>query len=530
MSAKPQHAVVRAAIAASSLACVILSTGVATAEAAAEACADLAGLAMPQVAFVSAHDEPAGPFTPQGWTRALTVPAFCRVEAIARPTSDSSIAIEVWIPPAEAWNGKLLGTGNGGFSGAIGYGAMAAGLARGYAVVGTDTGHTGDQLDFAVGHPEKVTDWAYRSVHVMTEVAKAVIRALRGRLPDHAYFQGCSTGGQQALSEAQRFPRDYDGIVAGDPGNDRVRLILGFLWSWAALHTGDGSPILPAAKLPLITRAAVAACDAGDGLTDGLLSDSRGCAFDPSTLACSGADSDSCLTEAQVAAVRKVYDGARNPRTGGQVFAGWPRGSEQGWGPYLLNPPEPARIGFLRSLVFHDPGWDFRTFDWDRDVAVADAWMPSFSANGRDLRAFKASHGKLIMYTGLADPVVPPEDTIGYYDAVVHEMGGLAETRPFFRFFLVPGMGHCMGGPGPSSFDALHALDQWREDDVAPDALVASHATNGTVDRTRPLCAYPSAARYLGTGDPDLASSFTCVAGGASSGAPSVPTGPRGPR
>jgi feruloyl esterase len=486
-------------------------------------CADLAGLEIPQVAVTSARDVPAGPFTPPGETRPLTVPAFCRVEAIAHPTSDSSIAIEVWIPPAGAWNGKLLGTGNGGFAGAIGYSALAAALARGYAAAGTDTGHTGDQLEFGLGHPEKVVDWAYRSIHVMTEVAKLAVHDLRGRAPERAYFQGCSTGGQQALSEAQRFPRDYDGIIAGAPAHNRLRLTLGFLWSWKALHADDGSPTLPAAKLPAITRAAIAACDASDGLEDGLLADPRACRFDPSTLRCSGADHESCLTDPQVAAVQKIYDGAKNPRTGEQIFTGWPRGSEQGWGTYLLNPPEPRRLEFFR-FTSREPSLDWRTFDWDRDVDFVDAWMPDFSATGRDLRAFKANHGKLIMFTGLADPIVPPQDTIAYYDAVGREMGGLAATQEFFRFFAVPGMGHCMGGPGPNTFDALHALEQWREQGIAPNELPASHTTNGIVDRTRPVCAYPNVARYLGTGSADAAASFACVAPAATDNAPAAGT------
>src|SRR5262245_25646278 len=232
------------------------------------ACGDLAGLAIPGVTIMSANLVNEGSFTPPGSTRALAVKTLCRVAAIAAPTGDSRIAIEVWLPPAGAWNGKLLGTGNGGFSGSIGYPAMAAAVARGYAAVGTDGGHAGDQMDFAIGHPEKIIDWSYRAVHVMTETAKVIVRNHHGRFPEHAYFEGCSTGGQQALSEVQRFPLDYDGIVAGDPGHNRTRLILGFLWSWAALHADDGRPLLTPAKLSAISSAVVAACDAGDGLKD----------------------------------------------------------------------------------------------------------------------------------------------------------------------------------------------------------------------------------------------------------------------
>ncbi len=473
------------------------------------ACSDLAALTIPDTSITSAAPVPAGAFTLPGSSRSITVPAFCRVTAVAAPSSDSHIAIDVWIP--DAWNGKLLGTANGGFAGAIGYPAMAAGLARGYAVVGTDTGHVGDQLEFAEGHPEKVVDWAYRSIHVMTDVAKLVVRAARGQLPQHAYFEGCSTGGQQALSEAQRYPGDYDGIVAGDPGHNRVRLILGFLWSWIATHDDDGRPILPAAKLPAIAKAAVAACDADDGVKDGVIGDPRTCRFEPRTLACAGAETDACLTPAQVAAVEKVYAGPKNPRTGEQIFPGWVRGSEQGWGTYIINPREPARVGFFRALAFHDPHWDWRTFDWDRDAAFVDTQVPYLSATSRDLRAFQARGGRLVMYTGWADPVVPPQDTVAYYDDVVKASGGLARTQSFFRFFPVPGMAHCGGGAGTSTFDALGALEQWVEQGAAPQQLIGRRTSNGVVDRARPICAYPKVAHYRGTGSTDAAETFACV-------------------
>jgi len=230
------------------------------------------------------------------------------------------------------------------------------------------------------------------------------------------------------------------------------------------------------------------------------------------TLLCRGAENESCLTEPQVAAVKKVYDGARNPRTGAQVFPGWVRGSEQGWGTYLVNPAEPMRIGFFRYFTFHDPKWDWRTFDWDRDVSFVDDQVPFFSATSRDLRAFRSNGGKLLMYTGWADPVVPPQDTVAYYDDVVRTMGGLVETQKFFRFFPVPGMGHCSGGAGPNTFDALSALDQWREHGLAPGQLLASHSSNGAIDRTRPICAYPKVARYQGAGSVDVAASFVCTA------------------
>jgi feruloyl esterase len=496
-------------------------------------CANLAALTIPGVTIRSATATAAGPFSPTAAGTPMTLPSFCRVEATARPTSDSEIKFEVWIPPAEAWNGKFEGVGNGGYSGAISYAAMASGLRRGYAVASTDTGHTGDDMKFGQGHPEKVIDWAYRSVHVMTDASKLIVRNAQGKFADHAYFVGCSSGGHQALTEAQRYPDDYDGIVAGDPANNRIRQTFAFLHSWIATHDKDGKPIIPQAKLALLTKAAVEACDGIDGVKDGIIDDPRRCQFDPAKLLCPSTgpgqapkDEATCLTAAQVEAAKKTYDGVKNPRTGEQIFTGWPRGSEgfgeapgQSWRAYIMDPAEPMRVGFFRYFLFHDPNWDYRTIEWERDLAYAEQRVPFMASVDRDMSAFKKRGGKLLMYTGWADPVVPPQDTVAYYDAVVKMMGGLQSTREFFRFFLAPGMGHCSGGPGPNQFDHLSALEQWVEKGVAPDKMIASHSTNGKVDRTRPLCLYPQVARWKGTGSSDEAANIACVADpGPSSG------------
>jgi feruloyl esterase len=492
------------------------------------ACANLAALTIPNVTIRSATAMAAGVFTPPGGGTArleLQLPPFCRVEATARPTSDSEIKFEVWIPPAEAWNGKFEGVGNGGYSGAIAYAAMAAGLRRGYATASTDTGHAGDDMKFAQGHPEKLVDWAWRALHVATETSKLIVRDHTGRFAEHSYFSGCSSGGHEALTEAQRFPEDYDGIIAGDPANNRIRQTFGFLSSWISTHNKDGSPIIPAAKLALITKAAVDACDAIDGLKDGLIDDPRRCHFDPAKLLCPSTssgqvskDDATCLTQPQVDAVKKMYDGAKNPRTGEQIFTGWPRGSEgfgespiQSWRQYVMDPQEPMRVGFFRYFLFHDPNWDYRTIDWEHDLAYAEKKLAFMAAVDHDMSAFKKRGGKLLMYTGWSDPVVPPQDTVAYYDAVVKAMGGLDKTREFYRFFLAPGMGHCSGGPGPDRFDTLAALEQWVEHGSAPDKLIASHTTNGKVDRTRPLCLYPQVARWKGAGSTDDAANFSCV-------------------
>jgi len=492
----------------------------ATAAGAETRCADLAALTIPTVAIRSATMVEAGAFTPPGAQAPLTLPAFCRVEATARPTSDSDIAIEVWLPLAAAWNGKFQGVGNGGYQGSISYGAMATALRRGYATASTDTGHTGDDMKFGEGHPEKVIDYGYRAVHVMTETAKLIVRNAMGRFADKSYFVGCSAGGHQAMSEAQRFPADYDGIVAGHPAHNRIRQPFGFLWSWMATHDAAGSPLLTQAKLQMVTRAVVEACDAIDGLKDGLVGDPRTCHFDPATLACrQGADESTCLTATQVEAIDKVYAGARNPRTGEQIYTGWPRGSEafgsapnQGWGQYLIDPREPSRVGLFRTFLFADPNWDMRTLDYDRDLAYAEQALAHLHAVSRDLSVFKARGNKLIMYTGWIDPIVPPQDTAAYYESVAKTMGGYDRTRSFFRLFTAPGMGHCGGGPGPNQFDALAALERWVEQGVAPASLVATHSTNGAIDRSRPLCPYPQVARYKGTGSIDEAVNFACVA------------------
>jgi len=507
-------------------------------------CEDLVKLTMPDVTVTSAADIPAGPFTPPGLSTVLETPDFCRVVAVARPTPDSVINFEVWIPPAEQWNHNFLGVGNGGYTGAISYAALSNALRRGFAAASTDTGHTGgEDLDFGVGHPEKIVDWGYRSVHVMTESAKLIVRDYEGRFAKHAYFFGCSTGGEQALSEAQRFPADYDGVIAGDPGNDRVHINVGFLWAFAATHDLNGNAILPTSKLPLISKAAVAACDLVDGVKDGIISSPQACHFDPGTLLCNASENDQCLTSAQVEAVRKIYAGPRNPRSGEQIIAGYSPGSESpagdlsgGWKTYITDRSEPMRLGFWQRWVFNDPNWDWHTFDYDHDVAYADDKMAATNASNPDLRAFKARGGKILMYSGWADPIGPSMDAVNYYEKVQKLVGGRQKTGSFFRLFMAPGMSHCGGGSGPNLFgnmflfgvdiprteidtdrDVLSALQQWVEKDSAPQHIIAAHRTDDVIDRTRPLCPYPKVARWNAKGDSDDAKNFACVEARANS-------------
>ncbi|MEJ1969163.1 MAG: tannase/feruloyl esterase family alpha/beta hydrolase [Rhizomicrobium sp.] len=478
-----------------------------------DACAALAGLVIDKVAVTAAATVPAGAFTAEGVRRPLTVPVFCRVQAVARPTADSEIRFEVWLPPKEKWNGKFQGTGTGGYDGSISYAAIAAAVAHGYAATSTDTGHVGGDLKFGAGHPEKVRDWAYRAMHVTAIAAKLMTRDYYGRWPDHSYYVGCATGGHQALSEAQRYPEDYDGIVAGDPGNDRLNETAGYVSAWLALHDADGKPLLTQADLQLVTATAVATCDRDDGVADGVIDDPRRCRFNPAVLLCKAGQSERCLSATQVDAVKKVYAGTRNPRTGALIFPGWSIGSEgygpapnDGWGAWLLDPKIPMRSEVYNDFVFDNPGWNFRSFDFDKDVSYAQDTIPWLAAEDRDLTAFQARHGKLILYAGWSDPVAASEDIVKYGTDVVKVMG-VKRAAEFFRFYMVPGMGHCSGGPGTTSFDMLGALEQWVEHGRAPDRIVAARP-DGT--RTRPLCVYPKAARWTGKGSSDDAANFVC--------------------
>jgi len=500
--------------------CLVLAALAREVSAAGTSCAALTALTIPDVSIASATQVPPGPFTPPGPgnQRPLTVPAFCRIVVIATPTSDSHINIEVWIPEGSAWNGKFQGVGTGGFAGSISYGALAEGVRRGYATASTDTGHVGDNLTFGSGHPEKIVDWGYRSVHLMTEIGKLIVRNHEGRFPERAYFNGCATGGHQAMMEVQRFPADYDGVVAGNPAADRTNEIIAYLWDWLSTHTADGASLVSPAKLQLLTKSAVAACDADDGVRDGVIDDPRRCRFDPASLLCAANPSDSCLTAVELDAIRKVYAGPKNPRTGEQVFPGWPFGSEaygpgpnDGWRNFL-DVPEPRRVGLFPFFVFNNPSWDWRSMDWDRDVAFTNRTMGFLNATARDLRPFAQRGGKIVMHTGWADPILPAPDVIKYYEEVVETMGGRAETVSFFRLFMAPGMGHCSGGPGPNTLDALSALEAWVERGVAPEKIIAARrSADGAVERTRPLCVYPQVARWSGRGSTDDAANFVCV-------------------
>jgi feruloyl esterase len=433
------------------------------------------------------------------------MPAACRVVGRVQP----AISFEVWLP-ASGWNGKFQAVGGGGFAGAISYGAMATALNRGYATASTDTGHSTPGGSWALGRPDLVIDFGYRAIHEMTIKAKAIVEAFYGRQPRYSYFVGCSTGGRQGLMEAQRFPSDYDGIVAGAPANYWTRLPAGNLFM-AAATLKDEATRLPAATLATLHKGAIAACDAKDGVTDGLIESPQECRFDPAALQCSGAATESCLTPAQVGAARAIYATSVNPRTKEAIFPGMAPGSELTWSA-LVGGPQPFSIAvdFYKYFVFSNPDWDWRTMDFDKDVASGEEKVgKALNAIDPDLRAFKARGGRLIMYHGWNDQLIPALNTINYHNSVAKLIGPNA-TDDFARLFMAPGMLHCAGGPGPNAFDALGALEEWVEHGQKPSALIATHSTNGIVDRTRPLCPYPQMAVYAGSGSIDAAASFAC--------------------
>jgi feruloyl esterase len=342
----------------------------------------------------------------------------------------------------------------------------------------------------------------------MTVKAKDVIRAFYGSGPRLSYWNGCSTGGRQGLKMAQMFPGDYDGIVAGAPAN-RTAIAL-----WIAHALKDPASSIPPSQFPLIHQAALNACDARDGLKDGLIDDPTTCSFDPAVLLCKGGAGASCLTASQVEAARKIYSPAVNPHTGKELFSSLVPGTELGWDAHVTAAgPRDLGNDQYKYVVFKDPDWDWRSYDFDRDEERA--MRPEnviMNATDPDMKAFFARGGKLLLYHGWSDPLVPALNTIKYYNSVVDYMGGAANVSDSMRLFMAPGMGHCRGGEGPNEFDKMAALERWVEQGSPPDVLIASHSTNGKVDRTRPLCPYPQVAKYTGSGSIDAAASFVCAA------------------
>ena len=498
----------------------------ATQNATIQRCEDLNRLTLPGILIKSATQVAAGSFSATG-TNPRQVPSFCRVIGTVKP----ELGFELWLPAQ--WNHKYVAVGNGGLAGSVVYNAMYDPLSRGYAVSSTDTGHVGVNTNdgaWALGHLTRVIEFGQRGVHEMVIASKAVIHAHYGSAPTRSYFEGCSYGGKQALTEVQKYPTDFDGVIAGDPANWWTRhYTSNHVWIAQAV---DGDGYLPAAKVQILAAAVNAVCDGLDGIRDGILNDPRKCHFDPNVLQCKNGDQPFCLTGAQVAAVKKIWNGPRD-EDGILLYPGLERGGESGPGGWVQwvtgsssgkGAHSALGLPFMKYVVYEDPNWDFRTLHYtalpgfESDVEYVDDKLGRiFNATDPDLRPFRAHGGKLIQYHGWSDPDIPPANSINYFESVVRRVGGrrnmtaLQDTQDFYRLFMVPGMQHCAGGPGPSRFDALTALEQWVEQSKAPEQIVAAHVTNNVVDRTRPLCPFPETAKYKGTGSTDDAGNFVCA-------------------
>jgi feruloyl esterase len=479
--------------------------------AAGASCDSLKQLKLPDTTITAVENVPPGGFSPaggRGGAAYRNLPEFCRVSATLAPTSDSDIKAEVWLP-VSGWNGKFQAVGNGAWSGAIGYAAMAEALRLGYATSSTDTGHVGGSASFALGHPEKLIDFAYRSEHLMTVQAKAMINAFYGSAPKYSYWNGCSAGGRQAMKEAQMYPGDFNGIIAGSPGLDWSGRTAQAVRIAQALQNEEAR--LSAVQLPLLHGAVIQACDALDGVKDGLIENPVACKFDPAVLQCKSAGAANCLSAAQVETARMIYSPMTNAKTR-RVITGLLPGSELGWTD--LGWTASARstgLDHFRYVIFKDPAWDFLKFNASTDVPrLEEGESAAIDARDTNLKPFFDRGGKLIQYHGWSDPQISPLASPTYYDRVLAALG-MKDVASSYRLFMVPGMGHCSGGEGPNDFDKIGALEAWVEQGKAPDQIVATHNTGGKPDRTRPLCPYPQVARYKGTGSIDEAASFTCV-------------------
>jgi Tannase and feruloyl esterase len=483
-------------------------------DAAVMACNRLAQLELPELTSIIAQWIPQGPATMPDLDGDLA--AHCRVTGRIEP----AIGFEVWLPHPDAWNGRFLAVGGSDYAGTISYADMGPRLNEGYVTASTDTGHQAETVAW-LADDALLRDFAYRAIYEMTSKAGVIVSRYYDRPADYRYFNGCSLGGRQGLMEAQRFPADYDGIVAGAPANAFVDALTTELWAAkAAAPIAGGQTLLPPDVLMQVNAAALGECDTLDGVADGVIEDPRRCNFDPARLQCGVAgaglgNSPTCLTGSQVAAVRDIYRGPATPDTG-PIAPGFAVGSETAW--IFASNPEPSRmtLELFRRAVFEDTFWNWRSFDFalDRDLALDRlGWM--LDATSPDLGDFRDSGGKLLLYQGWNDVSASPEATIAYYESI--ETSLAAEPNPlaigtpdFARLFLVPGMEHCGGGPGTPEFDAQRAIEDWVERGIAPDRIEAARAENDIVVRTRPVCPYPETARYRGSGNSDRSGSFVC--------------------
>ncbi|MEO8257471.1 MAG: tannase/feruloyl esterase family alpha/beta hydrolase [Acidobacteriota bacterium] len=475
-------------------------------------CESLTGLKLADTTITSASVVPEGPPPARGsggggaarggGVPAANLPAHCRVQLVLKPTSDSLINMELWLP-TQNWNGKFMGVGNGGFAGSIQglTNEMPQALRLGYATAGTDTGHQEPGGNWAIGHPEKMIDFGYRSTHEMTLKAKQIVKAFYDQNARYSYFKGCSTGGRMALMEAQRYPDDYDGIIAGSLANRHIHM-----WTAGVARSIDLSrhpeSNLTAEKAALVNQLVTNSCDT---LKEGFLNNPRQCQVDFSKLLCTaGQDDATCLTAGQLKTVNTYYGGVKNSK-GELIFSGQalgnPIGAQRG-----TNQASGGVFDIVR-IAFNDANHDWQTFDLDKDLPVIDKAVGYVDAVNPDLGRFKSSGGKLLLTHGWGDTGITPETTIWYYDSVLDRMGGRDQAN-WMRLFMAPGMGHCGGGPGVNTFDAIGAMEQWVEKGVAPDQMMGT----GAQGLTRPLCPYPQYADYKGTGDLKSAANWACKA------------------
>ncbi len=464
----------------------------------------------------------------------VTLP-FCRVVGVAAPTSDSQIGFEIWMPPASSWNGKYQQEGSGGSSGSIGQGSMVEPLEAGYATLATDNGHVtapdapggGSDNSFALGHPEKMVDFAWRAVHVSSIAAKDAIEKFYGKKASESYFVGCSTGGRQALVEATRFPEDFDGIVAGAPAWHWTSQMVGAIWN--TMPAIKDASALTDQSSAILNKAAIKACDKLDGVEDGIISDPRRCDFDPKAIQCQAGATADCLTPVQVDAAEKIYDGAHKS-DGTRLFAGYARGSEAPWARVWAGKlPGGSSWSFWQYAVSQNAGTSLTSFDFDKDSdkmlntpLMGSSMESNYNANP-DLSGFEKRGGKLIQYHGWADNMVSSFASVDFHNRIVAKMGE-ARADSFYRLFMAPGVNHCGGGPGPFNFggaspavshdpqhDVVAALDVWVTQKKAPQTLIGTHLdANKKPDMTRPICPYPTEATYKGSGDIHAAENFVC--------------------
>lgn len=459
-------------------------------------------------------------------------------------------AVHIWValPSGDHWNGRLRSEGGGGYAGALVIPNDS--VVNGYVGVTTDTGHVGpsgtfgcknDCVDNSATNPGQPdlglqTDFAYRSEHLMAVIGKQLTLAFYGRQPSYSYWFGCSTGGRQGLRMAQDFPNDYDGILAGAPAIHWDRFQAYQIWPQMVMFRDAGHAI-SVRKLNLATRAAIKACDAADGVSDGLLDDPRQCLYKPErdssiTKASCTASDDSCLMPAEATAIEKIWDGARTTK-GDLLWYGLERGASLA--ALAGAEPFPIAVAQPKYWVYFDPTWDWHSLDYNSFETFfktsASKVGPLMASENPNLGPFRTAGHKIVSYHGWSDDRIMPQGTIDFFNAVTAALGGnAAATNQFMRLFMVPGMSHCVGGDGTNVFgqrgttpvkadsehDIFRALVRWVEEGTPPEKIIATqfinnNPTSGTL-RTRPLCPYPQVARYAGAGSTDDAASFICVA------------------